>query len=149
MASDFVGYNVLVTLRAPPDANVQGVVADVIGQRLMLKNGMPARTSAQLILTRCFSSYFVMDQLPAPNIFNRSTGHCRPLCGAFTKDRCASSACTAREAKRAAPHLEKFDAAAIRRPGDTELCETRRSHERIIAAEHYWEFKHKTVCPIT
>ncbi|KKK19900.1 hypothetical protein AOCH_000207 [Aspergillus ochraceoroseus] len=38
MASDFIGYNVLVTLRAPPDATVQGVVADVIGQRLMLRN---------------------------------------------------------------------------------------------------------------
>ncbi|KAL4988691.1 hypothetical protein BDW68DRAFT_187023 [Aspergillus falconensis] len=38
MASEFIGYNVLVTLRAPPDATVQGVVADVIGQRLMLRN---------------------------------------------------------------------------------------------------------------
>ena len=40
MASEFIGYNVLVTLRAPPDATVQGVVADVIGQRLMLRDGM-------------------------------------------------------------------------------------------------------------
>lgn len=40
MASEFIGYNVLVTLRAPPGATVQGVVADVIGQRLMLQNGM-------------------------------------------------------------------------------------------------------------
>ncbi|KAL4930933.1 uncharacterized protein BDV17DRAFT_280521 [Aspergillus undulatus] len=38
MASEFIGYNVLVTLRAPSDATVQGVVADVIGQRLMLRN---------------------------------------------------------------------------------------------------------------
>ncbi|KAI9375266.1 hypothetical protein BJX61DRAFT_531780 [Aspergillus egyptiacus] len=38
MASEFIGYNVLVTLRAPPDATVQGEVADVIGQRLMLRN---------------------------------------------------------------------------------------------------------------
>ncbi|KAL2865134.1 uncharacterized protein BJX67DRAFT_389551 [Aspergillus lucknowensis] len=38
MASEFIGYNVLVTLRAPPDATVQGVVADVIGQRLVLRN---------------------------------------------------------------------------------------------------------------
>ncbi|CBF71675.1 hypothetical protein AN6893.2 [Aspergillus nidulans FGSC A4] len=38
MASEFIGYNVLVTLRAPPDATVQGVVADVIGQRLMLRD---------------------------------------------------------------------------------------------------------------
>lgn len=38
MASEFIGYNVLVTLRAPPDATIQGVVANVIGQRLMLQN---------------------------------------------------------------------------------------------------------------
>ncbi|KAL4920549.1 hypothetical protein BDW62DRAFT_215842 [Aspergillus aurantiobrunneus] len=38
MASEFIGYNVLVTLRAPPDATVHGVVADVIGQRLMLRD---------------------------------------------------------------------------------------------------------------
>jgi hypothetical protein len=43
MASEFIGYNVLVTLRAPPDATVQGVVADVIGQRLMLRDGMLQR----------------------------------------------------------------------------------------------------------
>lgn len=39
MASEFIGYNVLVTLRAPPDATIQGEVANVIGQRLMLRNG--------------------------------------------------------------------------------------------------------------
>lgn len=39
MASQFIGYNVLVTLKAPPDTTVQGEVADVIGQRLMLRNG--------------------------------------------------------------------------------------------------------------
>ncbi|KAF7588991.1 enhancer of mRNA decapping, partial [Aspergillus hancockii] len=38
MASEFIGYNVLVTLRAPPNATVQGVVANVIGQRLMLRD---------------------------------------------------------------------------------------------------------------
>ncbi|RAK95231.1 mRNA decapping enhancer EDC3 [Aspergillus ibericus CBS 121593] len=38
MASEFIGYNVLVTLRAPPNATVQGQVANVIGQRLMLRN---------------------------------------------------------------------------------------------------------------
>lgn len=40
MASEFIGYNVSVTLRAPPNASVQGVVANVIGQRLMLRDGM-------------------------------------------------------------------------------------------------------------
>ncbi|KAE8356703.1 hypothetical protein BDV28DRAFT_154399 [Aspergillus coremiiformis] len=38
MASEFIGYNVLVTLRTPPNANIQGVVANVIGQRLLLRD---------------------------------------------------------------------------------------------------------------
>ncbi|GLB21655.1 enhancer of mRNA decapping [Aspergillus tubingensis] len=38
MATEFIGYDVLVTLRAPPNATVQGEVANVIGQRLMLRN---------------------------------------------------------------------------------------------------------------
>lgn len=40
MASDFVGYTVLVTLQNPPNAQIQGVVADVINQKLLLQNGM-------------------------------------------------------------------------------------------------------------
>lgn len=40
MASEFIGYNVLVTLKAPPNATLQGQVANVIGQRLVLQNGM-------------------------------------------------------------------------------------------------------------
>ncbi|KAK2775116.1 enhancer of mRNA decapping [Emmonsiellopsis sp. PD_33] len=38
MATDFVGYTVLVTLKSPPNSQVQGVVADVVGQRLTLQN---------------------------------------------------------------------------------------------------------------
>ncbi|EEH40534.1 YjeF_N domain-containing protein [Paracoccidioides lutzii Pb01] len=38
MAEDFVGYTVLVTLKSPPNSQVQGVVADVVGQRLTLKD---------------------------------------------------------------------------------------------------------------
>lgn len=39
MASEFIGYNVLVTLQVPPGGKLQGQVADVIGQTLLLKNG--------------------------------------------------------------------------------------------------------------
>jgi enhancer of mRNA-decapping protein 3 len=39
MASEFIGYNVLVTLRLPPGGKLQGQVANVIGQTLLLKNG--------------------------------------------------------------------------------------------------------------
>lgn len=40
MASEFIGYNVLVTLQVPPGGKLQGQVANVIGQTLLLKNGM-------------------------------------------------------------------------------------------------------------
>jgi len=39
MASEFIGYNVLVSLQAPPGGKLQGQVADVVGQRLMLQDG--------------------------------------------------------------------------------------------------------------
>ncbi|OOQ85523.1 YjeF N domain protein [Penicillium brasilianum] len=38
MASEFIGYNVLVTLQVPPGGKLQGQVANVIGQTLLLKN---------------------------------------------------------------------------------------------------------------
>ncbi|KAJ5160190.1 uncharacterized protein N7482_007194 [Penicillium canariense] len=38
MASEFIGYNVLVTLQVPPGGQLQGQVADVIGQTLLLQN---------------------------------------------------------------------------------------------------------------
>lgn len=40
MATEFIGFNVLVTLKTPPNATIQGQVANVIGQRLILQNGM-------------------------------------------------------------------------------------------------------------
>ena len=38
MASDFVGYTILVTLQNPPKAQIQGVVADVVNQKLFLQD---------------------------------------------------------------------------------------------------------------
>lgn len=40
MASAFIGYTVLVTLTSPPNARLQGVVVNVIEQRLILQDGM-------------------------------------------------------------------------------------------------------------
>lgn len=40
MAAEFIGYTVLVTLATPLNAQVQGVVANVIGQTLILQDGM-------------------------------------------------------------------------------------------------------------
>jgi len=39
MAAEFIGYTVLVTLASPQGAWIQGVVADVIEQQLVLRNG--------------------------------------------------------------------------------------------------------------
>lgn len=39
MATEFIGYTVLVTLKSPPNSQIQGVVADVVGQRLTLQDG--------------------------------------------------------------------------------------------------------------
>lgn len=39
MAAEFIGSTILVTLYSPPDAQVQGVVADIVGQDLTLQNG--------------------------------------------------------------------------------------------------------------
>lgn len=40
MAAEFVGYPVVVTLKSPPNCRVQGTVADVVGQRLTLQDGL-------------------------------------------------------------------------------------------------------------
>lgn len=39
MASDFIGYTILVTLKDHPSAQIQGVVSDVIDTNLMLEDG--------------------------------------------------------------------------------------------------------------
>lgn len=45
MASEFIGYNVLVELKEPPGARLVGQVANVFGQQLLLHNGRPAKNS--------------------------------------------------------------------------------------------------------
>ena len=40
MASAFIGYNVYITLKVPFNTKILGEVADVVGQRLFLRNGM-------------------------------------------------------------------------------------------------------------
>ena len=39
MASAFIGYSILVTLSGTPPRQLEGVVADVVDQTLVLKNG--------------------------------------------------------------------------------------------------------------
>lgn len=39
MASEFIGYPVCITIRASPNSRIQGEVANVIGQRLVLRDG--------------------------------------------------------------------------------------------------------------
>lgn len=43
MAQEFIGYTILVTLQSPPwwpNAQVQGVVANVVNQKLFLQDGV-------------------------------------------------------------------------------------------------------------
>lgn len=39
MAAEFVGYSILVTLQNPPGSQLDGVVSDVINQKLYLRDG--------------------------------------------------------------------------------------------------------------
>jgi enhancer of mRNA-decapping protein 3 len=40
MASEFIGYTIIVTLKSPPPTQqLQGIVADVVEQQLVLKDG--------------------------------------------------------------------------------------------------------------
>ena len=39
MASEFIGFTILVTLQNPRNAQIQGIVADVVNHQLYLQNG--------------------------------------------------------------------------------------------------------------
>lgn len=39
MAAEFIGYSVLVTLNNPLGYQLDGIVADVVNQKLILRNG--------------------------------------------------------------------------------------------------------------
>lgn len=41
MADAFIGFTILITLQYPPNAQLQGVVANVLDQKLFLRDGMP------------------------------------------------------------------------------------------------------------
>jgi enhancer of mRNA-decapping protein 3 len=43
MASEFIGYTILVTLKGPPSQQLKGIVADVVQQQLVLKDGKGSR----------------------------------------------------------------------------------------------------------
>ncbi|KAI9928126.1 hypothetical protein AWENTII_007820 [Aspergillus wentii] len=68
MASEFIGFNVLVTLRAPPNAKIQGQVANVIGQRLMLRN----------VTLSWSGQYLPTYSIEAPDIADLSLGPSNP-----------------------------------------------------------------------
>lgn len=40
MADAFIGFTILITLQYPPNAQLQGVVANVLDQKLFLRDGM-------------------------------------------------------------------------------------------------------------
>jgi len=68
MASDFIGDTILVTLRNPPNAQVQGVVANVVNQTLYLQHGMAGDMSPKGVTNSRQSCSFgaASDSLPTP-----------------------------------------------------------------------------------
>ena len=48
MAAEFIGYSVLVTLNNPTGYQLDGVVADVVNQRLVLRNGVSVTSPKSL-----------------------------------------------------------------------------------------------------
>jgi enhancer of mRNA-decapping protein 3 len=48
MASSFIGYTVLVTLKSPPNAQIRGTISNVTGQRLTLQDGIYDFNAASL-----------------------------------------------------------------------------------------------------
>uniref|UniRef100_A0A093VXD1 NAD(P)H-hydrate epimerase n=1 Tax=Talaromyces marneffei PM1 TaxID=1077442 RepID=A0A093VXD1_TALMA len=50
MASDFVGYTVLVTLSSPPNSQIRGTVANILGQRLTLHDDKLLMSAAVTLL---------------------------------------------------------------------------------------------------
>lgn len=57
MAAGFIGVTVLVTLKSPFNAQIQGLVSNIIGQQLTLHNG-------KISLTQCNRFVSIADMLP-------------------------------------------------------------------------------------
>lgn len=74
MASEFIGYTIIVTLKSPPPTqHLQGVVADVVEQQLVLKNGRAIHSSDTK--TNITKSLFC----GMANTFHRTTSILQPL----------------------------------------------------------------------
>lgn len=70
MASEFIGYNVLVTLREPQGGRLVGQVANVFGQRLLLQDGELWMSShVIIIINHLIFSHFSLEWSTPASIF--------------------------------------------------------------------------------
>ncbi|KAK5939225.1 enhancer of mRNA decapping [Knufia obscura] len=66
MAAEFIGYSILVTLRNPTGAQIEGVVSDVINQKLYLRNAL-LRWNGQRLPTYVLDATTIADLEIAPS----------------------------------------------------------------------------------
>lgn len=66
MAAEFIGYSILVTLRTPPGAQIEGVVSDVINQKLYLRNAL-LRWNGQRLPSYALDATAIADLEIAPS----------------------------------------------------------------------------------
>ncbi|KAL1955409.1 hypothetical protein VTO42DRAFT_8565 [Malbranchea cinnamomea] len=78
MASEFVGYTVIVTLKSPPNYQVRGVVADVVGQRLTLRDVTLLWNGQRVPLYHIEASGIEDLELPAQQDPKATAGHVDP-----------------------------------------------------------------------
>jgi hypothetical protein len=67
MASEFIGYTIVVTLKSPPPTQqLQGIVADVLEQQLVLKDGTSSKYPYSHAMINLLSHPFL--ECPAPPV---------------------------------------------------------------------------------
>ncbi|KAK5083586.1 enhancer of mRNA decapping [Lithohypha guttulata] len=65
MAAEFIGYSILVTLRSPPGFQLDGVVSDVINQKLYLRD-VTVRSTGQRLTSYALDATSIADLEIAP-----------------------------------------------------------------------------------
>ena len=95
MASEFIGFKITVTLTSPPNGKLQGIVANVVGQQLFLRDGRMMKTlGLGLVLTKISPCF--LEQSTIPVLCCRFYAYCRPRgnAGSTRRKHCAYTGCS-------------------------------------------------------